>query len=34
MFTGLNKATQKTWMPQKENSAGKGKEIYSQTNVF
>jgi hypothetical protein len=25
MFTGLSKTTQKTWMPEEENSAGKVK---------
>jgi hypothetical protein len=34
MFIGLNKRTQKTWTPQEENSAGKDKELCSQTNEF
>jgi hypothetical protein len=34
MFIGRNKTTQKTRMLQEENSAGKYKELCSQTNVF
>jgi hypothetical protein len=33
IFIGLNR-TQKPQMPQEENSAGKDKELCSQTNIF
>jgi hypothetical protein len=34
MFIGLHKTTQRTQTPAEENSAGKDKELCSQTNVF
>jgi hypothetical protein len=34
MFVRLNKQHKKTQMPQKENSAGKDKELCYQTNIF
>jgi hypothetical protein len=34
MFIGLNKTTQKSQMLQKENSAGKDKELCSQTSIL
>jgi hypothetical protein len=34
MFIGIKRTTQKTQMPQEENSAEKDKELCSQTNIF